>query len=106
MSKEEKNCLNCKIYWDREGGCEVCRWEDEDHPSLFYHITRSPEVLAEEFIHLEYDRSKDKCGFTSQYLEEIFIIEEQEGKNHEEKYFNARNKALAATVARLKEVEE
>ena len=50
MSKKEKNCLNCRIHWDRENRCEVCRWEDNDHPSLFYQITRSPEVLAEKFV--------------------------------------------------------
>lgn len=29
MSKEEKNCLNCKIHWDREGGCDITM-EEED----------------------------------------------------------------------------
>lgn len=79
-------------------------FEEKSKTTFFQQITQSPDVLAEEFIHLEYDRSKDECGFTSQYLEEIFIIKEQEGKDHEEKYFNARNKAIAATVAKLKEV--
>ena len=51
MSKKEKCCLNCKIHWDRENCCEVCRWEDQDNPSLFYQITRSPEVLAEKFVY-------------------------------------------------------
>lgn len=52
---KEKCCLNCRIHWDREGCCEVCRWEDNDNPSLFYRITRSPEVLAPKFVyHIDY----------------------------------------------------
>ena len=50
MSEKEKNCLNCRIHWDREGCCKVCRWEDRDHPSLFYQITLSPEVLADKIV--------------------------------------------------------
>jgi hypothetical protein len=87
MSKKERNCLNCRIHWDREGLCEVCRWEDKDNPSLFYQITRSPEVLAP---HLVYG---DKEGY--------FYSTIIEGER-----FLTIVKALAATVARLKEVEE
>ena len=49
MSKKQC-CLTCKTHWDRERLCEVCRWEDEDNPSVFYVITRSPELIAEEFV--------------------------------------------------------
>ncbi len=68
MSKKEKNCLNCRIYWDREGGCEVCRWEDEDHPSLFYQITRSPEVLAANIVYMRYDHEGDRYMWTSPWI--------------------------------------
>lgn len=61
MSKKEKNCLNCRIHWDREGCCEVCRWEDDDNPSLFYQITRSPEVLVESLVFWE-------GGWTSRFI--------------------------------------
>ena len=90
MSKKEKNCLNCRIHWDREGCCEVCRWEDNDHPSLFYQITRSPEVLAEEFVEMMYDRVAGDYRYYSMLTGE---------------FYNSREEAITATVAKLKEVK-
>lgn len=92
MSKKEKNCLNCRIHWDREGGCEVCRWEDQDNPSLFYQITRSPEVLAEKFVydwgHLCHN------GDIRIYWKSTILPDA---------VFGSKAEAIAATVARLKE---
>ena len=99
MSDENKCCLNCKIHWDREGGCEVCRWEDENNPSLFYRITRSPETLAEKLVYCE------KWTITSEHPEK--------GKEYEywstpliDMYYPTKAEAIAATVAKLKEVAE
>lgn len=92
MSKKEKNCLNCRIHWDREGGCEVCRWEDEDHPTLFYQITRSPEVLAENVTYtyeMAIGGSMFRVYWTSPFVENFYINKAE---------------AIAATVAKLKEV--
>ena len=89
MSKKEKNCLNCRIHWDRERLCEVCRWEDNDHPSLFYQITRSPEVLAKELVTSDCD---------SLWFAWVGI-----GRREA---FSTREEAIAATVAKLKEVVE
>jgi hypothetical protein len=91
MSKKERNCLNCRIHWDREGLCEVCRWEDKDNPSLFYQITRSPEVLAEKFV---YSVMLDYC------------YEEWYSTLFPDKCFSTKSEAIAATVAKLKEVEK
>lgn len=91
MSKKEKNCLNCRIHWDREGCCEVCRWGDDDNPSLFYQITRSPEVLAEEFVEMMYDRVAGDYRYYSMLTGE---------------FYNSREEAIAATVAKLNKVEK
>lgn len=89
MSKKEKNCLNCRIHWDRDGGCAVCRWEDEDNPSLFYRITQSPEVLAPEFVEMMYDRVAGDYRYYSMLTGE---------------FYNSKEEAEAATVEKLKEV--
>lgn len=94
MSKDEKCCLNCKIFWDKEYGCEDCRFEHKDHPSLFYRITRSPEVLAKELITTSYDEFKN-CTVYWAWL----------GDGRREAYCT-REEAIAATVAKLKEVSD
>ena len=91
MSDENKCCLNCKIHWDREGGCEVCRWEDENNPSLFYRITRSPETLAEKLVYITVT-AWGKTVFISTIIRN--------------EMFRSREEAITATVARLKEMAE
>lgn len=93
MSKKEKNCLNCRIHWDRESGCEVCRWEDGDHPSMFYQITRSPEVLAPKFVY-EYTLNPPAASGAAKLFRSLLT-----GKN-----YYTESKAIAATVEKLKEV--
>lgn len=96
MNKKEKNCLNCRIHWDRETCCEICRWEDNDNPSLFYRITRSPEVLAEKLVYWDmsyYDDSENpRCKWASTIIDDV--------------YFDDLDEAIAATVAKLKEVAD
>lgn len=92
MSKKEKNCLNCKIHWDREGGCEVCRWEDEDNPSLYYQITRSPEMLAPYFVEKQPDKWDD-----DDYPYYSYLTKE---------WYATEDKAISATVAKLNEVRQ
>lgn len=95
MSKDEKCCLNCKIFWDKEHGCEECRFEHKDHPSLFYRITASPEVLAEKLVfNIPFvtvgGASHDRWYSTIEpFTEDV--------------YYYSREKAIAATVAKLKE---
>lgn len=98
MSKKEKNCLNCRIHWDREGGCEVCRWEDENNPSLYYRITRSPEVLAPQFIFKQWHAFDGKWGWFSLLL--------MDGDELNSPWFDSYEEAISATVAKLKEVAE
>jgi hypothetical protein len=89
MGKDEKCCLNCKIFWDKEYGCDECRFEHKDHPSLFYQITQSPEVLAEKLVYQIFDVdgyewwTSTLCNYTQWEL---------------------KAEAIAATVAKLKEV--
>lgn len=92
MSNDEKCCLNCKIFWDKEYGCEECRFEHKDHPSLFYKITASPEMLAPKFIGLIFDHR-----FTSKYRYYSMLTGD---------FYNSESEAFAATVAKLKEVEK
>lgn len=94
MSNKEKNCLNCRIHWDHAGGCSVCRWEDQDNPSLFYRITQSPETLAEKLVYkaicVAVNRTTYSCWKST-------ITEES---------YSTREEAIAATVAKLKEVKK
>lgn len=108
-------CGNPNTYVERRPDgfcyCPDCqhRWkigESQPKPTLFNRITQSPEVLAEETVYMDYNYDKQMCGFTTPFIDEMFLIEEQPGKCHEEKYFCARNKAIAATVEKLKEFVE
>ena len=65
MSKKQC-CLTCKTHWDRERLCEICRWEDEDNPSVFYNITRSPETLVEHLVYWE--QNPPNSGWTSNFI--------------------------------------
>jgi hypothetical protein len=60
--------------------------------TVFHHITASPEVLAEKFIGLIFDHR-----FTSKYRYYSMLTGE---------FYNSREEAHAATVAKLKEVGE
>ena len=72
--------------------CPDCqhRWkigESQPKPTLFDHITASPEVLAAELVFWGHD--KDGEWYTSHLLDEDYHTEAE---------------AIAATVAKLKEV--
>ena len=94
MSKKEKNCLNCRIHWDHEGGCEICRWEDNDNPSLFYQITRSPGVLAEKLVYGVEKYSPFYEDYVTRWYSSIIPYT----------VFNTKPEAIAATLAELKGV--
>lgn len=89
VGKEEKCCINCAINWDREGRCEECRFEHKDHPSLFYRITRSPEILARSLC------GNVRIGCFSGYYSMLTGM-----------YYPNMEEAISATLARLKEVEK
>ena len=75
--------------------CPDCqhRWkigESQPKPTVFDTITVSPEVLAEEFVEMMYDRVAGDYRYYSMLTGE---------------FYNSRAEAIAATVAKLKEVE-
>jgi hypothetical protein len=69
-----------------------------DDVTLFTQVTQSPEALAEKVVY------RDGLIFKSPFIEEMFDISKEQGETREEKYFKARDKAIAATVAKLNEV--
>jgi hypothetical protein len=98
-------CKNCKSvaveYEDYCGGtsyfrCKTCGMRGNKDKftqvTVFDHITASPEVLAEKFIGLIFDHR-----FTSKYRYYSMLTGE---------FYNSREEAHAATVAKLKEVTE
>jgi hypothetical protein len=84
--------------------CTLCKEPGHhskfDDVTLFTEITKSPEALAEKVVY------RDGLIFTSPFIEEMFDISKEQGETTEEKYFKARDKAIAATVAKLNEVVE
>ena len=94
----EKKCKDCKHFEvdTVSAVCEKKRWIcDDDAPAcnrfeqkqtLFDQITQSPETLAEEMVFWGHD--KDGEWYTSHLLDEDYQTEA---------------KAIAATVAKLKE---
>lgn len=70
---------------------EACKYFlERPKKTIFDWITESPETLAEELVYWVYDEDYGKCGWTSNLMEEYL------DKDYE--------KAIAATVAKLKEV--
>lgn len=97
-------CKNCKSisveYEDYCGGtsyyrCKTCgQWGDKDkftQPTVFDRLTASPEVLAEEFVEMMYDRVAGDYRYYSMLTGE---------------FYNSREEAIAATVEKLNEVEK
>lgn len=76
--------------------CETCGQlgmrEKFPEMTLFDRITASPEVLADKLTYWQYDPEQSRCGWTNN------IIVGELYKNYHE--------AIAATVAKLKEVTE
>lgn len=103
MSEKKKNCLNCRINWDREGRCEVCRWEDKDHPSLFYQITRSPEELAPKLVYVI--QRLATIPSTSRENPGGYKVETQWFSTILFDAFDSEAEAITATLERLKELE-
>jgi hypothetical protein len=96
-----RDCRACK-YIDGKAWC-ACRAKDisdvdpkcdcfrRKRPTLFDRITASPEVLAEEFVEMMYDRVAGDYRYYSMLTGE---------------FYNSREEAIAATVAKLKEVAD
>ena len=72
--------------------CCACRhkWRDVESSSVFDRITSSPEVLAPEFVEMIYDRVAGDYRYYSMLTGE---------------FYDSKEEAITATVARLKEVE-
>jgi hypothetical protein len=96
-------CKNCKSdaveYEDYCGGtsyyrCKTCGQRGNKdkftQPTIFDRITASPEVLAPEFVEMMYDRVAGDYRYYSMLTGE---------------FYNSKEEALAATVAKLNEVE-
>lgn len=82
--------------------CTLChepghhsRFEDV---TLFTQVTQSPETLAEKVVY------RDGLIYKSPFIDEMFDVTLEQGENIEEKYFKARDKAIAATVEKLNKV--
>lgn len=93
-----KKCPKCDsvavVYEDYVGGtlfhrCQTCgyRGSDFEKPTVFDRITTSPEVLADNLVY--YLPEIDK--YTSEIIAD---------------FYKERAEAIAATVEKLKEVEE
>lgn len=92
-------CSECKMcdgdrcnYFDNDSDREstiACILFEPKHSTIFDRITSSPEVLAEEFVEMMYDRVAGDYRYYSVLTGE---------------FYNNRDEAIAATVAKLKEV--
>ena len=80
---------------------EACEhFLEQGKPTVFDHITKSPEALAEKVVYL------DGIGFTSPFIDDAYFVGKEKDESREERYFKARDKAIAATIAKLNEVIE
>jgi hypothetical protein len=79
-----RNYYKCDSAWDGDVACDGFK---SDERTLFDRITESPEVLAKELVHLDCD---------SLWFAWVGI-----GRREA---FSKREQAIAATVAKLKEV--
>ena len=87
--------------------CQDCqhRWnigESQPKPTLFTRITASPEVLAERSVYA-HECCRIPDGATSPFIDEIFWFDDEKGDTWDERFDSAWKKAIAATVAKLKE---
>lgn len=98
MNKKCPDCgsLNVEEVFDNESYCKDCflhcATDDLEDATIFDRITASPETLAEKLVHIivcEEDPSLK--GWTSNIIFDVFDTYEA---------------AIAATVARLKEMAE
>ena len=74
--------------------CNYCGYEWQSKPTIFDTITASPETLAEKFVIKE-------CNRYGGYSYKAILLVDENGNCRD---FYSREKAIAATVARLKEV--
>ena len=97
-------CKDCKstdvteyppgMFGEPRHRCNSCgnisRTEDFVEPTVFDRITASPEVLAENLVYIiRCEADPSLAGWTSNVVQSVF---------------ETRSEAIAATVARLKEV--
>lgn len=90
MSERVHNATNDCFVADMAMATALGKWA-KSKQTLFDRITASPEVLAPEFVGMMYNRV---CG---DYLNYSMLTGE---------WYATHAEAIAATVARLKEVEE
>jgi hypothetical protein len=74
----------------RKYGRDYAKRRREKNKTLFKKITSSPEVLAEEFVEMMYDRVAGDYRYYSMLTGE---------------FYNSREEAIVATVEKLKECE-
>ena len=101
------------ICWETFYKCKKCgrktkdkQWYVYKKPTLFDRITASPEVLAEKFVYRTveffYDDNHKPEPNHIYYVSALLVSKNTGGKI----YFETKEDALAATVAKLKEVAE
>lgn len=94
MQSEGKTCDQCAHYFQCEDAVDnhlACGGfkDAAKKKTLFQEITASPEVLAEEFVEMMYDRVAGDYRYYSMLTGE---------------FYNSREEAHAATVEKLNEV--
>ena len=100
----KRTCKDCRNRFSDEGTCPV-RWgvSDTDDATncdafepitVFHRITTSPEVLAEELVYKTIDSSYCTSGRVVRWTSTLSDWE-----------YDSKAEAIAATVAKLKEVE-
>ena len=94
-------CSDCRFYLTCESavsGCPACGgFLPVIRRTLFDHITASPEVLAEEFVETYTRWGEDG------YLETLWRPNFRELSGI---LFDTKEEAIAATLAKLKEIED
>lgn len=83
--------------------CFVDKCQKSTSPTVFDQITPSPEVLAEKSVYA-HECCRIPDGATSPFIDEIFWFDDEKGDTWDERFDSAWEKAIAATVAKLKEV--
>lgn len=101
MIKECPFCGSIRIVETLKGGTSICLaceslLNDEGKPTLFGRITTSPEVLAENMVMSVWVEATDNTLWVSSLL--------QKGKK-KATFFETYEEAVAATVTKLKEIE-
>ena len=111
MSKRIMRCPWCNhsnvTAEGRNHYCNYCGYEWQSEKTVFDQITQSPEVLAEKLVYMSYIKKKlpltDMRGWLIGYKS---VLRQVWKSSVTEETYSKKAEAIAATVARLNEVEK